>query len=44
MRLVVQRVTGASVRIEGHVVGEIGAGAVVLAGIGHDDTPAIVDR
>jgi D-aminoacyl-tRNA deacylase len=44
MRLVVQRVTRASVRIEGSVVGEIGAGAVVLAGIGHVDTPGIVDR
>jgi D-tyrosyl-tRNA(Tyr) deacylase len=44
MRLVVQRVTQASVRIDGAVVGEIGPGAVVLAGIGHDDTPEIVDR
>ena len=44
MRLVVQRVTQASVRIEGSVVGEIGQGALVLAGIGHDDTDEIVDR
>jgi len=44
MRLVVQRVTRAAVRIDGAVVGEIGPGAVVLAGIGHDDTPEIVDR
>ena len=44
MRLVVQRVTQASVRVEGSVVGEIGQGAMVLAGIGHDDTPEIVDR
>ncbi len=44
MRLVVQRVTRASVRIDGSLVGEIGAGAVVLAGIGHEDTPEIVDR
>ncbi|HYD06633.1 MAG TPA: D-aminoacyl-tRNA deacylase, partial [Reyranella sp.] len=44
MRLVVQRVTRASVRIEGSVVGEIGAGAVVLAGIGREDTPEIMDR
>lgn len=44
MRLVVQRVTGASVGIEGSVVAEIGAGAVVLAGIGHEDTPQVVDR
>jgi D-tyrosyl-tRNA(Tyr) deacylase len=44
MRVVVQRVTRASVRSEGELLGEIGAGAVVLVGIGHDDTPEIVDR
>lgn len=44
MRVVVQRVTRASVRSEDELLGEIGAGAVVLAGIGHDDTPEIVDR
>ncbi|HSI99856.1 MAG TPA: D-aminoacyl-tRNA deacylase [Patescibacteria group bacterium] len=44
MRLVVQRVTRASVRSDGELLGEIGPGAVVLAGIGHDDTPDIVDR
>lgn len=44
MRLVVQRVTQARVRIDGVVVGEIGAGGVVLAGIGGEDTPDIVDR
>jgi D-tyrosyl-tRNA(Tyr) deacylase len=44
MRLVVQRVTEARVRIDGVVVGEIGTGAVVLAGIGGEDTPEIVDR
>ena len=44
MRLVVQRVTEARVRIDGVVVGEIGPGAVVLAGIGRDDTLEVVDR
>lgn len=44
MRLVVQRVTEARVRIDGIVVGDIGHGAVVLAGIGGEDTPEIVDR
>ena len=44
MRLVVQRVTRASVRAGDELLGEIGAGAVVLAGIGHDDTEEIVDR
>lgn len=44
MRLVVQRVTRASVRADGQLLGEIGHGAMVLAGIGTDDTPEIVDR
>jgi D-tyrosyl-tRNA(Tyr) deacylase len=44
MRLVVQRVTRASVRAADEPLGEIGRGAVILAGIGIDDTPEIVDR
>jgi D-aminoacyl-tRNA deacylase len=44
MRLVVQRVTRASVAEGDSELGHIGVGAVVLAGIGHDDTPEIVDR
>ena len=44
MRLVVQRVTHASVREGDELLGEIGLGAVVLAGIGIDDDDAIVDR
>jgi D-tyrosyl-tRNA(Tyr) deacylase len=44
MRLVLQRVTRAAVRVGGEVVGEIGPGAVVLAGIARDDTPGLVDR
>jgi D-tyrosyl-tRNA(Tyr) deacylase len=44
MRLVVQRVTRASVRAGTDLLGEIGPGAVVLAGIGVDDTPDVVDR
>jgi len=44
MRLVVQRVTRASARSGDESLGEIGAGAVILAGIGTDDTPEIVDR
>ena len=31
-------------RTAGEVLGEIGVGAVVLVGIGTDDTPGIVDR
>lgn len=38
MRAVLQRVTRASVRVEGETVGEIGHGLVVLLGIAHDDT------
>jgi len=44
MRVVVQRVTRAAVRVGEELVGEIGHGALVLAGIGHDDTAGIVDR
>jgi D-aminoacyl-tRNA deacylase len=38
MRAVVQRVTRASVKVEGEVIGEIGNGLVVLLGIARDDT------
>jgi len=38
MRAVVQRVTRASVKVEGEIIGEIGHGLVVLVGIARDDT------
>lgn len=38
MRAVVQRVTEASVTVDGRTVGAIGAGLVVLVGVTHDDT------
>ncbi len=38
MRAVLQRVTRASVRVEGETVGEIAAGVLVLLGIARDDT------
>src|SRR5256714_11158493 len=38
MRAVVQRVTRASVTIDGQLVGEIGNGLVVLLGVARDDT------
>ena len=38
MRAVVQRVTRASVTVDGKTVGEIGNGLVVLVGIARDDT------
>jgi D-tyrosyl-tRNA(Tyr) deacylase len=44
MRLLIQRVTQANVRIDGEVVGEIGHGLLVLIGINAQDTPAIADR
>lgn len=40
MRAVVQRVTRAEVRVDGQPVGRIGAGLVVLLGVGKDDTEA----
>lgn len=42
MRAVVQRVAEASVSVEGAVVGRIGAGLLVLLGVGPDDGPAQV--
>jgi D-tyrosyl-tRNA(Tyr) deacylase len=44
MRLVVQRVTRASVRVGEEELGAIGRGAVVLVGIAPTDDPATVDR
>lgn len=38
MRILIQRATEARCRIDGAVFSEIGAGMVVLVGIGHDDT------
>jgi D-tyrosyl-tRNA(Tyr) deacylase len=44
MRVVVQRVTRAAVRVEAEVVGEIGRGAMILAGVAVGDDEAVVDR
>ena len=44
MRLVVQRVTSASVRVEGEVVGAIGAGLLVLVAVREGDDGAIAGR
>jgi D-aminoacyl-tRNA deacylase len=43
MRLLVQRVTQGSVTIEGQRVSEIGAGMVILVGVGKGDTAEQVD-
>ncbi len=44
MRLVLQRVLSASVRVDGETVGAIGAGLLILAGVERDDGPEAVDR
>lgn len=44
MRLVVQRVSRAEVRIDGAVVGAIGRGAAILIGIAMGDTPELAER
>ena len=43
MRALLQRTSGARVRVERAVIGEIGPGLVVLLGVGPNDDEAIVD-
>jgi D-tyrosyl-tRNA(Tyr) deacylase len=43
MRIVVQRVSRASVTIDGRVTGQIGVGFCLLVGFSHSDTPAEVE-
>jgi D-tyrosyl-tRNA(Tyr) deacylase len=44
MRAVVQRTSRASVRVAGAVIGEIGAGLLVLLGVGPGDDDAVAER
>ena len=44
MRAVVQRVTAASVTVDGAEIGAISSGLCVFVGVGHDDTPAQADK
>jgi D-aminoacyl-tRNA deacylase len=44
MRALVQRVTRASVTVDGEPVAAIGPGLLVLLGVTHDDDEAIADR
>jgi D-tyrosyl-tRNA(Tyr) deacylase len=43
MRALLQRTTGARVRVADEVVGEVGHGLVVLVGVGPDDDEATAD-
>ncbi len=38
MRIVLQRVTSAGVKVDGETIGKIGTGFLVLFGVGHEDT------
>ena len=44
MRLVIQRVNRASVRVDGNVIGSIGKGLLILLGVANGDTKEMVDR
>ena len=44
MKFVIQRVTKASVTVEGKVIGAIGRGFLVLVGVGDGDTKEIADK
>lgn len=44
MKLVIQRTSRAEVRVEGKIVGRIGAGLVVLVGLERGDTEDQLDR
>ena len=44
MKVVVQRVSKASVKVDGEVVGSIPQGFLLLVGISDEDTPTILER
>lgn len=43
MRLLLQRVERAEVRVDGRIVGACGPGLAILVGVGHDDDEATVE-
>lgn len=44
MRLVIQRVNHAEVKVDGEIVGSIGKGFLVLTGVGRNDTKEVADK
>ncbi len=42
MRLVIQRVSEASVTVDGQIIGRIGPGLCIFVGVGNDDNPTKV--
>ncbi len=44
MRFTIQRVTHASVKVDGQIVGQIGKGFLVLVGISDEDSEAVADK
>lgn len=44
MKFVIQRVTEASVKVDGEIIGNIGKGFLVLIGVGQNDTKEIADK
>lgn len=44
MKLLIQRVNYANVKVDGETVGSIGKGLLVFTGIGRDDTKEIADK
>jgi D-tyrosyl-tRNA(Tyr) deacylase len=43
MRVLIQRVSRAEVRVDHKLLGKIGPGLVVLVGVGHSDTESVAD-